>query len=180
VDPINVPAELILDIALGLHPHDKIAQKHGITEHDLLKLHTQEWFNRQVNAQRESLEKAGFDFKAKVKLLAEDMVVDVYHAAKKSDAVTPKLDAAKMLTKLAGLEPNPALAAAQGAPSFSISISLPKSYIDALHDKPSVQEITLKHGALDHVEDAQLVSVDELQGESPAVVPAVLTNKDLA
>ncbi len=120
MDPLNVPAELILDIALGLHPHDKIAQKHGITEHDLLKLHTQEWFNRQVNAQRESLEKAGFDFKAKVKLLAEDMVVDVYHAA------------------------------------------------------------NLKHGALDHVEDAQLVSVDELQGESPAVVPAVLTNKDLA
>ena len=181
MDPLSVPPELILDLALGIHPHDKLAQKYGITEHDLLKLHTQEWFNRQLKERRAELERAGFDFKAKVRLLAEDMVVDAYIAAKKSDAVTPKLDVAKHLTKLAGLEPNPALAAAQGAPSFSINISLPKSYIDALHEKPAVQEITLKHGALDHVEDAQVISVDDLDARgSPSSVPAAVANKDLA
>jgi hypothetical protein len=172
---------MILDLALGMKTHDQIAQKFGISEHDLLKLHTQEWFNRVVNEQRANLEKAGFDFKAKVKLLAEDMVVDAYHAAKKSDAVTPKLDTAKMLTKLAGMEPAVGGLPNSGAPSFSISISLPKSYIDALHEKPSVQEITLQHGALDHVEDAVLVSVDDLPvgAPTPAAVPAALINKDL-
>lgn len=183
MDPLNVPAEMILDLALGINPHDKIAQKYGISEHELLKLHTQDWFNRQLNEQRTSLEKAGFDFKAKVRMLAEDMVVDAYHAAKKSDAVTPKLDVAKHLTKLAGLEPQTGPNAAQGSgPSFSISISLPKSYIDALHEKPAVEAITLKHGALDHVEDATLVSVEDLAETPPAVIqinPAV-TNKDLA
>jgi hypothetical protein len=169
---------MILDLALGIHPHDKIAQKYGITEHDLLKLHTQPWFNRELGNKREELERAGFDFKAKVKFLAEDMVIDTYIAAKKSEAVGAKLDVAKHLTKLAGLEPNPALAAAQGAPTFSINISLPKSYIDSLHDKPAVQEITLKHGVLDHVEDA--VVVDELVGDGPAHVAAATANKDLA
>lgn len=123
MDPLNVPPELILDLALAIHPHDKIAQKYGLSEHELLKLHTQEWFNQQIDAQRQALAKAGFDFKAKVRILAEAMVVDAYQAAMKSDAVTPKLDVAKHLTKLAGLEPAPGLAAAQGAPSFSININ---------------------------------------------------------
>lgn len=181
MDPLNVPPELILDLALGMKDHAELAKKYGTTEHEILKLHTQEWFNRLLNEQRTNLEKAGFDFKSKVRMLAEDLVVDVYHAAKRSDAVTPKLDVAKHLTKLAGLEPTPGQSTAQGGPSFSINISLPKSYVDALHEKPSVQEITLKHGALDHVEDAILVSTDDLQGNPPAVIqinPAT-ANKDL-
>ena len=181
VDPLRVPPEFIMELAMGVTDPYKLAKKYDITEQEYLQLHTYPWFNKAVAHQKEQLEKAGFDFHAKMKMLAEDMLVHTYHAAKLSEAVGVKLDVAKHLTKVAGLEPAQGAANQQAnTPSFSITISLPKQYVDSLHDKTIPQTVTLQHGPLDAVEDA--VVVDDLPGESPAspLLPATLTNKDLA
>jgi hypothetical protein len=107
VSLLDVKPELIIDVALGIHPLPKLAAKYGMTELELMQLHTRDWFNRAVAEKKAELESAGFNFKAKMTLMAEDLLIDAYHAAKLSDAVTPKLDVAKHLAKLAGLEPQP-------------------------------------------------------------------------
>lgn len=182
IDPLRVPPELIMELAMGVNDPFKVANKWGFSDKEYLQLHSYEWFNRAVKAQTAELEKAGFNFQMKMKMLAEDMLVHTYHAAKVSESVSVKLDVAKQLTKVAGLEPAANANQNLNAPSFSITISLPKQYVDKLHEKNdrSIPEtITLQHGPLDSVEDA--IVVDDLPGENPAVtLPAPLTNKDLA
>jgi hypothetical protein len=185
-NPLAIPAEFITELALNIHPTPRLCAKYGLTDQDFLVLHTMEWFNRAVSDKRTELEKAGFDFKAKMKMLAEDMIVDAYHAAKLSTAVTPKLDVAKHLTKLAGLDPQPGSFDVPGT-GFTISISLPKQYIDSLHDRPSkehdeLRELTLTQN--DYTNDYTPVPDGvELSGEPPQVqhiLSALETNKDLA
>jgi len=176
MDPLSVKPEMIIDVALGIKTQDQICTKYSLTDLELLKLYTQEWFNKQVAEKRTELEKAGFNFTAKMKMMAEDMLIDAYHAAKLSDAVTPKLDVAKQLVKVAGLEPA-ANAPNQGAPGFTINISLPKAYIDSLHDKNVVSEMTLSRG------EYTTVTADEppteLEGTPPVEALIQINNKDL-
>ena len=173
--PLQVKPEFIVDLALGIYPPDKLCAKHGVSDLELMQLYTQEWFNRAIAEKKAELEKAGFNFTAKMKMMAEDMLIDAYHAAKLSDAVTPKLDVAKQLVKVAGLEPTPAANGNLNAPGFTINISLPKAYIDALHDKSVPQEMTLTRGEYSHIEDV----IAELEGTPPALDITPINNKDL-
>jgi len=175
VEPLDVKPELIVDIALGFKTHDQICTKYSLADKELLQLYTQEWFNKAVADKKAELEKAGFNFTAKMKMMAEDMLVDAYHAAKLSDAVTPKLDVAKQLVKVAGLEPAPNNPQNNNAPGFTINISLPKAYIDSLHDKNVVQEMTLTRGEYTAVEEPPA----ELEGTPPTDALIQINNKDL-
>lgn len=177
MDPLSVKPEMIVDMALGIKPHDQICSKYGITELELLKLFTQEWFNKAIADKKTELEKAGFNFTAKMKMMAEDMLIDAYHAAKLSDAVTPKLDVAKQLVKVAGLEPSPTQNPNANTPGFTINISLPKAYIDSLHEKPALQEMTLTRGEYAAVEDVEPVT--DLAGSPPMLDITPSNNKDL-
>lgn len=178
MDPLSVKPEMIIDVALGVKTQDQICSKYGLTDLELLKLYTQEWFNKAVSEKRAELESKGFNFTAKMKMLAEDMLLDAYHAAKLSDAVTPKLDVAKQLVKVAGLEPAPNNPANNQAPGFTINISLPKAYIDSLHDKNVVSEMTLSRG--EYVAVTPDETPAELEGSPPMLDITPSSNKDLA
>lgn len=166
MDPLSVKPELIYELAMGVGDPAAVAKKHGYSELELMQMHTYPWFNKALSDRRDELEKSGFDFRAKMKMLAEDMIIDVYQAAKLSNAVSSKLDVAKHLTKIAGLEPavgaNPA---AQGA-GFSITINF----------NGGRETVTLE--ANKNAEDAQII-----EGSRPdfsyVAFPVSAANRDL-
>lgn len=90
---------------MGVEDPYTIAKKHGYTEKEYLQLNGMPWFHTALDKCRATLDEAGFNFTTKMKMLAEDLIVHTYHQAKLSDSVNVKLDVAKHLTKVAGLEP---------------------------------------------------------------------------
>lgn len=174
----NIKPEFIAELALAIRDPHELAKKHGYTEEELLRFYTYPWFNKAVADKKEEFEKAGFNFQAKMKMLAEDMIIDAYQAAKLSTAVTPKLDVAKHLTKIAGLEPQPTQNPNGSTnPNFSITIALPKEYIDSLHDRNTPKEITLQSENYHQVSDTDDHAIEGTPPELDTL-PA-LVNKDL-
>lgn len=118
---------MIYEIAMGVGTPLEIARRHGYTDADFIILNAYKWFERAVQAARTELESAGFTFERKMAMLAEDLMIACYHAARAPDThVSTKLDVAKQLAKLGRLEPNPTLMAAQAAGAgggFSIAIN---------------------------------------------------------
>lgn len=121
----DVPRDMIYEIAMGVGTPLEIARRHGYTDADFIILNAYKWFERAVQAARTELESAGFTFERKMAMLAEDLMIACYHAARAPDThVSTKLDVAKQLAKLGRLEPNPTLAAAAQAAGAGFSISI--------------------------------------------------------
>lgn len=121
----HVSTEMITEIAMDVENPVAIAQRFGYSQQEYLMLCAHPWFTRAVEEKREILKSEGMSFKTQMGSLAQDMLIQAWQAASASDSVQNKLDVAKYLTKVAGLEPQPnALALAAGA-GFSLVISLP-------------------------------------------------------
>lgn len=123
----EVDPKLVLEVASGLEDPAAIALRYGFDAAAWEKLSTWQPFINEITAKRIELEKSGYVFRMKSAMLAEDLLGDVYTRAKAHDvALTLKLDALKLLSKLGDLEPKAAPAgsvlAGQG---FSITIQLP-------------------------------------------------------
>lgn len=123
---LRIKPEMIAELAMGGHDPITIAEKYGYTHDDYIRFSTYAWFHRAVEAKRETLEAEGFTVQNKMAGLAEDLLMDAYEAAVKSDSVQNKLDVAKYLAKIGGLEPQPGAALVSGG-GFQLTINIPPS-----------------------------------------------------
>lgn len=119
----HVPPELFVELAFGIEPPTTVAARFGYTSTEYNALATQPWFQKALKSKQDELASQGWNFRSKMSMLAEDLLVDAYVTAKASDSGPFKLETAKYLTKVADLEPRQSQQVAAG-PGFSISINL--------------------------------------------------------
>lgn len=175
---LRVPPEMMSELALGMEDGAVIAQRHGFSAADFATLIVQPWFVKTLQAMRDDIEANGLTFKAKVAMLAEDLLLDAWAAAKNSESGSLKLDVAKYLTKVADLEPKQNAAVPAGGSGFVININLPEQYkaqVAAGGAQPAAPTID--------VTPTQPSEVQELPaGPAPFIVPDfnLSGNDDLA
>lgn len=165
----QLPAEMLMEMAMGLGDPIAIASRYGYDQNDYIRMSTQPWFHREIDRLAKELEANGFTVKQKMASLAEDLLIDTYRAAKSSDSVALRLDVAKYLSKIGGLEPQPGVQAA-GA-GFSLTINL------SGQNGGAWQAITIEaNQPSEYAEtiDAPRASVDELPLIAPGAVIDVL------
>lgn len=121
---LEIPSEMVAEIAAGLEEPRDIAFRHGIVGQAWIDL--QKWvpFQNAVATQKAEFEKNGFTFKLKAKVLTEDVFEDAYRIARSQDStLLQKLEFIKMGAKLADMEPKANAPVSTGS-GFSITINL--------------------------------------------------------
>lgn len=121
---LGIDPELITEIALGIKPVEKVFAEYGFSDQQRIDTLRQTWFQREVINRQKELEDEGFTLSSKMKLLAEDLLVDAYKTAKASDSTSAKLEVGKYLARLADIEPKNNAGKDMG-PGFSITINVP-------------------------------------------------------
>ncbi len=119
---------MVMEIAAGIDNPVVIAKRYGVEPAEYARMALSPWFVKEIDNKRKMLEDDGFTVRAKAAMLAEDLMVDTYRAAKISESVGAKLDVLKHLSKLGDLEPKPGQQAPIGG-GFSITIKLPENYV---------------------------------------------------
>lgn len=125
---LKVPPEMMTELALGMEDGVLIAQRHGFSAADFAALMGQPWFMKALKAKQDDLEANGLTFRAKMGMLAEDLLIDLWMAAKQSDSASLKLDASKLFAKLADLEPKNNQQVFAGNSGYQIVINVPDNY----------------------------------------------------
>lgn len=121
-DPLNVKAEMVMEIACGMEEPLVVARRYGFTDVEFGALCQWPEFNRQVEAKRAELKASGHTFRLMAGWMAEDLAKDLYKQAKGTDATLPqKHEVFKTMAKLADYEPK-VNAQVQSGPGFSIQI----------------------------------------------------------
>lgn len=122
---LSVPVEMIKEVATGLEDGEAIAGRFGYTSEEWKVLSVQPAFVMDVNRYRSEFERTGQTFKLKAKMLAEELLANVFvHAMSDDVPVKDKTAALQMLAKYGELEPKTNLTATQGS-GFSITINIP-------------------------------------------------------
>ena len=137
---INLPQEMVVELALGFEPVSVIAKRHDYDTFELQQLMTKPWLKRKIQETKDSLTSNGFTFQAKMAMLAESLLVDAWKGARMGESVQAKLEVGKYLSKLADLEPK-ANSQQNNGPAFSITIKLPGNK----NPENSNPEITIDH-----------------------------------
>lgn len=124
--PLELPAEMMFEMAKGMEDPAAIAERYGITGAKYEAMVAWEPFKKEIERLRVKLEGEGYTFRNKALLMATDVLDKVYTDAKRPD-ITPaqRLEAAKWLAKMADLEPKNVVAQ-QGGGSFSFQIVINK------------------------------------------------------
>lgn len=144
---VDVPAELVAEIAVGAEEPDDIRKRLGISDEAWESLKDWPPFVRAVEAQRAEYEKTGVTFRTKAKLKAEMLSDRVFVRAMAADApVSAQLAALEHFVKIADLAPKQN-APAQVGTGFSITINIPTS-----GPPPAAKDM----GAVEVVETQQL------------------------
>lgn len=130
---LDVPAEMLTQIAVGLEDPFTIATRFGFDFASWTKVQGSPWYVRALEAKRRDLDAQGFTFRAKMGMLAEDMLVNVYKEALVSTSLALKLDVAKYLTKVADLEPKVASQITPGE-RFSLKVVFSAQAKDGAHE----------------------------------------------
>jgi hypothetical protein len=122
---VDVPAELILQVATGLEDPADVARRFGFEGDRWASLAAWPPFQEQVAQKRLELQRTGVTFRMKCAFMAEDLITDVYRTAKQNDTtLLQKLETTKTLAKLADLEPKQDKQTQQGT-GFQININIP-------------------------------------------------------
>lgn len=120
---LNVPQELILQVAIGMEDPAEVASRYGFNIDEWKKLEQWKPFQDAVAKQKSELEQSGLTFRIKAKALTEDVFEDAYKIARSNDStLMQKLEFIKLGAKLADMEPKNTSQVAAG-PGFSISIN---------------------------------------------------------
>ena len=120
--PLDVKAEMVMEIACGMEDPLVIARRYGLTDVEFGALCQWPEFNRQVEAKKTELKASGHTFRLMAGWMAEDLAKDLYRQAKGTDATLPqKHEVFKTMAKLADYEPKQSAQVASG-PGFSIQI----------------------------------------------------------
>lgn len=121
---MDVPAQLVAELAIGVDSPDEIASRFGIDGRKWEALKTWKPFLDAIDQQRAEFERSGYTFRVKSAMKADAISDALFVQAMRNDAtLLQRLEALKIFAKLGELEPNPKSAAPTG-PTFSITIDL--------------------------------------------------------
>jgi hypothetical protein len=124
MSPIDVPAELVAELALGAEDPTVVAARYGIEGKRWEELQQWKPFLTAVDLQRAEFERSGFTFRVKSAMKADALADQVFVKAMLNETtLVQKMDALRLFSKLGDLEPNPKLTAPAG-PTFSITIDM--------------------------------------------------------
>jgi hypothetical protein len=119
---LDVPAQMVMEIACGMEEPLQIARRYGYSDVEFGALCQWGPFNQAVDAKRAELKASGHTFRLMAGWMAEDLAKDLYRQAKSTEASLPqKHEVFKTFAKLADYEPKQSAGAVSG-PGFSISI----------------------------------------------------------
>lgn len=174
---LKVPPEMIAELAYGFEEPHVVGQRYGYSKDDILQLYKQGWFTKAIQSRRDRLEKEGDIFRAKMQMLAEELILEVWESAMQSDSCSLKLDVAKFLTKIADMEPKNNQQIIGTGSGYQIIIQIPDNYkpVEDTHrsvepsqsaDSPPVIDITPN-------------KPDELPGPKPFIIPDFDLTNDL-
>jgi len=122
-DQFLIPQEMVALVAQGMEDPAEVAARFGVTGEKWEKLQSWKPFLDAVAAHRAELEASGYVLQTKLKWMASDITEDLYIQARAPQAsIAQKLETAKFLTKLAGMEPKDGQAKA--GEGFQITINL--------------------------------------------------------
>lgn len=120
---INVPAEMVLQLAAGMEEPFAVAERFGFSQEQFAQLAQWEPFRLQVEQKRAELKQSGATFRMTMAWMAEDLGKDIYVIAKSNEVTLPqKLDTFKTFSKLADLEPKPNSQSVAAGSGFQINI----------------------------------------------------------
>jgi len=124
--PYNISPEMLTELALALEPPYTVAQRYGMTpsEYDLVEASPA--FRAHVENRRTELENDGYDLKSRVKLMAEQLLIESFKDAVATGNIAHRLEVTKYFTKLAELEPKPG-AVASSNNGMMIQINIPNA-----------------------------------------------------
>lgn len=166
---LELPPAMITDLAMGNSDPIAIVKKYDYTFEDYMKMATYDWFHRAVAERKTQLESEGFTAKIKFGAMAEDLLANAYRAAVVSDSVAIKLDVAKYLSKISGLEPQPGIQAVGGA-GFSVTFNFNGSPPVTIEGVPNAQEE--RTTSRSDIEDIRVVD-SNLPGREPGILDAL-------
>ena len=144
---LDVPAEMVLQIACGMEDPLAIAGRFGFTDEEFGALSQWEPFRARIAEEQARLKQSGQHFRMSMAWMAEDLSKDLYVIAKGNDIpYSQKLETFRTYAKLADLEPRPQQQTVQGT-GFNIVIQFPetsKPPVPAVYDakaEPVVVEL---------------------------------------
>lgn len=118
------PADMMIELAKGLEEPVEIAERYGYNAIQYAALANWEPFRKEYDRLVAKLEAEGVTYRNKAVLYATDLIDRVYAAAKKPDVTLPQLiEAQKLLSKAADLDPKPAQTTQSGA-TYSVKLVL--------------------------------------------------------
>lgn len=118
--------EMVAELALGQDDPLTIAAKYGLSTAEFESLNSQEWFGQMVYQKREELTSDGMTFKIKARMIAEEVMQDVFSLSKTPTGMRPehRLEFLKQVAEYGGLKPKQGHEGPTG-PAFAITINLP-------------------------------------------------------
>lgn len=137
----EIPAELVVSLAQGLHTEAELAARFGFTPEHLQRLLEYPPFRTAVATKRAELEKSGWVFRQKAAMQAEMLMDQVFVNAMSNDVgLMQKLETLKYLSKMGNLEPKEDKNTSAG-PGFQISINLGDQSVSIGHTPQNVVEM---------------------------------------
>lgn len=123
-DQFGLPPQCLHDVAAEIDELPTIAKRWSIPLKRLEQLLETPSIKLQVEQKRAEMKASGLTFRMKAEVLAEDIMLEAYHAAKDPESSNAfKLQTAQWLTKIADREPKQnAIAPGTG---FSLQINIP-------------------------------------------------------
>lgn len=133
---IDVPQQLLLELAVGLDSFDDVCARYEYTPEMTAQLRRDPGVNARVARLAQELKNDGVTFRVRSAHAAEDLVGVIWAEAKRTDTpLATKLAAAQFLARMGDLEPKPS--AAPPGSRFSITIELPTSPSSANNHHPT-------------------------------------------
>jgi len=121
---LDVPPKFVLEVAYGVKDPAELAEEYGYTPEEWGQLKAYPAFIKVVEARKSELIATGVTFRVKSAMMVEDLLPDIYNAAKEQGAsFHTKLAAVNFLAKAAGLD-SPKKDEEQSGNQFNISINL--------------------------------------------------------
>jgi len=135
-----LPAEMMLELAIGLDPSITVVQKYGYELVDLVRFQNQEWFNDALARERERLRDEGYMWQAKARLMNESLIEEMFKQAR-AGILRPEvtMDLVKTLSDMTGQRKPPPQAATPGGPMFQINITIPDNAAGPVNVKELIE-----------------------------------------
>lgn len=126
---LYLPAEMLMELALGMDPPLDVARKHGLSALQFAFLQQQPWFADALLRERQKLADEGTVWAAKALLMTQALFEDLFKESKAGSLKDElRMQLLKELKDAAGMSGRntPGLAAGPSGPQFQIVINVPE------------------------------------------------------